>query len=102
MSGGESPGERRFPLAWVGDLAGLAGAFCFAGLGALAGLFFGLPGLLVGPFVGSVLGELTVRGDLRAAGRVGLAAWIGFLVGNVVKLAIVFAVVGIATAAFFF
>src|SRR5687767_295788 len=52
-----------------------------ATLGTLAGLFFGLPGLVLGPFVGAVLGELSVRRDIRQAGRAGVAAWIGFVVG---------------------
>ena len=72
-----------------------------ASLGALAGLVFGLPGLVVGPFAGAVLAELSVRRDMRGAGRAGLWAWIGFLVGTVAKLAIVFAMVGVALAALF-
>ena len=72
-----------------------------ASLGALAGLVFGLPGLIAGPFAGAVLAELSVRRDLRGAGRAGLWAWIGFLVGTVAKLALVFAMVGVALAALF-
>ena len=30
-----------------------------AAIGALVGIFFGLPGILLGPFVGAVLGELS-------------------------------------------
>jgi uncharacterized protein len=70
-----------------------------AALGLLAGLPFGIPGLLVGPFVGAVLAELTVRNDIRRASRAGFAAWIGFLVGTVAKLALVFAMIGIFFAA---
>lgn len=70
-----------------------------AALGAVAGIFFGLPGLILGPFVGAVLGELTVRRHLRSAGRAGLAAWIGFIIGTAVKLALVFAVIGVAVLA---
>ncbi|HEY7790043.1 MAG TPA: DUF456 family protein [Vicinamibacterales bacterium] len=73
-----------------------------AGLGALAGLFFGIPGLIVGPFAGAVLAELTVRRDLRRAGRAGLAAWIGYLVGTIAKVAIVFMMIAVAAAALFF
>jgi uncharacterized protein YqgC (DUF456 family) len=72
-----------------------------AALGAIAGVFFGLVGLVVGPFVGAVAGELTVRRDLRAAGRAGLAAWVGFLVGTVAKIALAFAMVGIFLTAWF-
>lgn len=70
-----------------------------AALGAVAGIFFGLPGLILGPFVGAVLGELTVRRHLRSAGRAGVAAWIGFVVGTAVKLALVFGVIGLAAFA---
>src|SRR5690606_25550476 len=73
-----------------------------AGLGAMAGLFFGLPGLLIGPLVGAVAGELTVAPDLRAAGRAGLATWLGFLVGTVVKVALVVAMLAIGVTAFLF
>ncbi len=72
-----------------------------AALGAIAGLFFGLPGLIIGPFAGAVAGELTVRRDLRAAGRAGLAAWIGFIVGTALKLTLVFVVIGVALLALF-
>jgi uncharacterized protein len=71
-----------------------------AGLGALAGLFFGLPGVIIGPFVGAALAELTVRPDLRGAGRAGLAAWIGFIVGSIAKLAIIVAMLAIALVSF--
>lgn len=72
-----------------------------AALGTLLGLFFGLPGLVVGPFVGAVAGEIWARRALEGAGKAGAAAWIGFLVGSVVKLGIVFAMVGIFAAAMF-
>ena len=49
-----------------------------AALGTLFGLVFGLPGVIIGPFVGAVLGELTTNRDLARAGRAGVAAWIGF------------------------
>jgi uncharacterized protein YqgC (DUF456 family) len=70
-----------------------------AALGTLLGLFLGLPGLIAGPFIGAVLGEVWARRALQGAGKAGAAAWVGFLVGSVVKLAIVFAMVGIFLAA---
>ncbi len=70
-------------------------AMAGAAIGALAGVFFGLPGLVIGPFAGAVLGELTSHRDLRGAGRAGIAAWIGFLIGTVVKVSLAFAMVGI-------
>jgi uncharacterized protein YqgC (DUF456 family) len=71
-----------------------------AALGTLFGLFLGLPGLIAGPFIGAVLGELSSQPDWKRAGRVGLAAWIGFAIGTAVKVGIAFAMVGIFVAAF--
>lgn len=72
-----------------------------AAIGVMAGFFFGLPGLILGPFVGAILGELTVRRDLRSAGRAGFFAGLGFAVGLAAKLAIVVSIVSLAAAAFF-
>ncbi|HZF27949.1 MAG TPA: DUF456 family protein [Gammaproteobacteria bacterium] len=67
-----------------------------ATIGAIVGLFFGIPGVLLGPFVGAVIGELTVRRDLAAAGRAGVGATIGLALGTAAKLALGFAMVGTA------
>src|SRR5215203_2934777 len=74
-------------------------AMAGAALGALAGLFLGLPGLIIGPFAGAMLGELTSANDWRAAGRAGVVAWIGFLIGTLAKVGLAFAMVGIFLAA---
>jgi len=44
-------------------------AMAGAAVGMAVGMFFGLPGLIVGPFAGAVLGELTAHRDLGRAGR---------------------------------
>lgn len=72
-----------------------------AAVGTLAGLFLGLPGLIIGPFAGAMIGELTAHADWRVAGRAGLAAWIGFLVGTMAKVALAFAMLGIFLTAWF-
>ena len=72
-----------------------------AALGTLFGLFLGIPGLIVGPFVGAVLGELTMHRDLGRAGRAGVAAWIGFAIGMAVKVALAFTMIAIFLAAMF-
>ena len=72
-----------------------------AALGTLLGLPLGLPGLIFGPLVGAVVGELTVDTDWRRAGKVGLAAWIGFAIGTAVKIAMAFSMVAIFLAALF-
>ena len=72
-----------------------------AGLGTLFGIPFGLLGVLFGPLVGAVLGELTVQRQWRRAAGVGVAAWIGFLIGTVVKVGLAFVMIAIFVAALF-
>ena len=84
-------GAKRFgasPRAMVG-----------AGLGTLLGLFLGIPGIVIGPFLGAVIGELTVHRDMAKVGKAGFAAWIGFLAGMAVKVGIAFLMIGIFIAA---
>jgi len=76
-------------------------AMAGAALGTIAGLFFGLPGIIIGPFAGAVIGELTVNRDVARAGRAGVAAWIGFVIGMAVKVGIAFLMIAIFAAAFF-
>lgn len=73
-------------------------AMAGAALGGLAGLFLGLPGVLLGPFVGAVIGELTARRDLAAAGRAGIGASLGMALGAAAKLAFGFAMIGLFLA----
>jgi uncharacterized protein YqgC (DUF456 family) len=66
-----------------------------AALGALGGLFLGIPGLILGPFIGAVAGEMLSHGEWRKATQAGLATWMGLLFGTLAKLALVFAMLGI-------
>ncbi|WP_019397806.1 DUF456 domain-containing protein [Pseudoxanthomonas sp. GW2] len=81
-----------------------AGRMAVAGttLGTVIGLFFGLPGLLLGPFIGAVLGELWHTRHLPQAARVGAATWVGLLLGAALKLALAFAMLGLFVLAWFF
>jgi uncharacterized protein YqgC (DUF456 family) len=98
-------------LAWAVDfLAAALGAryvgagpraFWGATAGAVVGMFFGLPGLLLGPFCGAVLGELSGGRGLAQSGRAGLGAWLGVVVATAVKLGLVFLMVGIFALSFF-
>ena len=72
-----------------------------AALGTLTGIFFGLPGLLVGPFLGAVAGEMIAHGKWPQAARAGMATWMGLLFGTLVKIALVFTMIGIFVAAWF-
>ena len=55
-------------------------------LGTLIGLFFGLPGLLLGPFFGAVLGVLSAGKTMQRGARVGVSTWVGLLIGTIIKL----------------
>jgi uncharacterized protein YqgC (DUF456 family) len=72
-----------------------------AALGTLAGLFLGIPGLILGPFVGAVAGELLSHGQVQQATRAGVATWIGLLFGTLAKLALVFTMLGVFAFAYF-
>ena len=63
-------------------------------IGTVAGIFTGFVGLLFMPLVGAAAGEFIAQRDLRRAGTVGIATWLGLLVGTAVKVAIVFAMIG--------
>lgn len=87
-----SLGAKRVGASW----AALAGA----ALGMIVGLFFSIPGLILGPFVGAMLGEYLARKDWAQARRVGLGTWLGMLLGIAGKLALIFTMVGIFVLAY--
>jgi len=70
-------------------------AMAGAGIGAIVGIFFGIPGIIIGPFMGALAGELTVKKDLQQAGLAGIGAWLGLLMGMAAKVAIGFIMIGI-------
>ena len=73
-----------------------------ATFGSIIGMFFLLPGIILGPFIGAVIGEYWVNDDLREVGKVGVATWIGLLVGVVCKVAMALAMIGILILGLFF
>jgi uncharacterized protein len=110
-------------LAWVTDyVAALLGAkkagaspmaVAGAAIGTVLGVFTGLIGLLFMPLAGAMAGEYWSRhrerggfgstADQHAASRqaakVGIATWIGLLLGTVVKLVLTFLMIGIFVVA---
>lgn len=66
-----------------------------AALGTVVGLFMGLVGVLFMPLVGAAVGELLVRRDHQRAARVGVATWVGVMVGMVAKVVIAFMMIGV-------
>lgn len=71
-----------------------------AAVGTIVGIFFSLPGLLLGPFVGAVIGEYLSRRNWEQAGKVGIGTWVGLIVGTAGKLAVIFAMVGLFVTAY--
>jgi uncharacterized protein len=69
-------------------------------IGTLVGLFLGLPGLILGPFVGAVAGEMLSHGKMQQAARAGLATWLGLIFGTLAKLALVFTMLGVFVFAY--
>jgi uncharacterized protein YqgC (DUF456 family) len=57
-------------------------------IGAIVGLFFPFPGLIVGPIVGAIAGELVAGKRLVNAGRAGWGTLLGNLAGMLGKLTI--------------
>lgn len=108
-------------LAWATDyVAALMGAkrvrasgwaLAGAAAGTVAGVFTGFVGLLFMPLLGAMAGEWWALrhqavGNATATGQraltVGLATWLGMMIGTAVKLALVFVMVGVFAAAYFF
>lgn len=71
--------------------AGLWGAAA----GTLLGLVTGVFGLVFFPLVGAMVGEILAGRDWLRAGKVGIATWLGMVVGTAVKLAIAFSMLGL-------
>lgn len=68
--------------------------------GTLVGLFFGIPGILVGPFLGAVLGEYTAHRELVRAGKAGAGTWLGLALGAAAKVALVFGMLALFTISY--
>lgn len=77
-------------------------ALAGAAIGAVVGIFFGIPGIVLGPFVGAVLGELLARGGLVRAGKVGLGTSLGLLLAAIAKLVLAFAMIAVFFAFYLF
>ena len=99
-------------LAWGLDYAaGLLGAqkagasklaLMGAALGTVVGLFMGLVGVLFMPLVGAAVGEYIARKDEARALKVGLATWVGIMLGLLAKVVLSFIMVGVFAAALLF
>ena len=73
-------GASKFGATWRGALGAV--------LGGIVGLFFSLPGIIFGPFLGAMLLELNGGREPEHAAKAGLRATLGLLVGIVGKFSI--------------
>ena len=111
-------------LAWATDyVAALLGArrvrasgwaLAGAAAGTVAGIFTGFVGLLFMPLLGAMAGEYWHQARRnggfvhagehvlasRQAARVGVATWLGQLIGTVVKVVLVFLMIGVFAVAY--
>lgn len=82
-------GAKKLGATWRGVLGAV--------IGGVVGIFFNLPGIILGPFIGAVLFELAGGRQVKHAARAGLGAMLGLLAGAVGKLAICVAMIGLFT-----
>ncbi|NID04273.1 DUF456 domain-containing protein [Luteibacter jiangsuensis] len=73
-----------------------------AGMGTMVGMFFGIPGLIVGPFAGAMAGELWSGTSVLRSAHVGVSTWVGMLLGTLAKVVISFLMIGMAGVALLF
>ena len=72
-------GAKKLGATWRGAVGAI--------VGGLIGLFFGLVGILIGPFAGAMIFEMAGGREWREASRAGVGATLGLLAGALGKLA---------------
>jgi len=73
-------GAKKFGSTWRGALGAV--------IGGLVGLFFALPGIILGPFLGAMLFEMMGGQDYDKAAKAGVGALIGLFLGIAAKFSI--------------
>lgn len=73
-------GAKKFGATWRGALG--------AAIGGITGLFFGLPGIILGPFLGATLFEMIGDKEFKKAAQAGAGAVVGLLLGVIGKFSI--------------
>jgi uncharacterized protein len=82
-------GAKRFGATW----RGLLGAF----VGGVIGIFFNIPGIIIGPFLGAMAFEMLGGYKLDKASRAGLGATLGVFAGVIGKCAVSVVMMGMFT-----
>jgi uncharacterized protein len=73
-----------------------------AALGAVVGLFFGLPGVILGPAIGALAFEYFRNPDAKRALKAGAGSLLGFVLGVLAKAVAAFFLIGAALLAYVF
>lgn len=73
-------GAKKFGATWRGAVGAV--------IGGVVGLFFALPGIILGPFLGAMLFEMLGDKEFKAAARAGLGTLLGLLFGVIGKFSI--------------
>jgi len=77
---------------------GILGSF----IGLMAGVIaFGFWGIILGPFIGALLGELVARKQPEQAFKSALGTLFGFLAGSLIKIVVVLTMAGFFIASLF-
>lgn len=82
-------GAKKLGATWRGAVGAI--------VGGLIGLFFSLPGILLGPFIGAFLFEMAGGREWREASKAGVGATLGLLAGALGKLACCIAMMALFT-----
>jgi uncharacterized protein len=85
-----SVGAKRLGGSWKGMLGAV--------IGGIVGLFFNLPGVLLGPFIGAFLFELIGDYEYKRALRAGAGATLGLLIGAVGKFSVCVVMIALFSA----
>jgi uncharacterized protein len=72
-------GAKKLGATWRGATGAI--------VGALVGIFFSFPGIILGPFIGAMVFEMAGGRDVKESSRAGLGATIGLLAGAIGKVA---------------
>ena len=80
-------GAKKLGATWRGAVGAV--------LGGIVGLFFNIPGILLGPFIGAGLFEMLGGRGWKASSKAGLGATIGLFAGALGKLACCLAMMGL-------
>jgi len=83
-------GARRLGATWRGATGAM--------VGGLIGVFFNLPGILLGPFLGALAFEMAGGRKLKESSRAGLGATLGLLAGALGKVFCCLAMMGLFAA----